>query len=67
MFAIACKESWDSGNEGYVVFESKTALVNHYIEKLHAKILSGGARPRMMLDPYAALYLIGKYIFGGEE
>ena len=26
LFAIACKESWDSGNDGYVVFESKVFL-----------------------------------------
>lgn len=31
LFAIACKESWDNGNEGYVMFESKTDLVEHYI------------------------------------
>lgn len=67
LFAIACKESWDCGNEGYVVFESKTDLVDHYMEKLHAQVLGGGTPPRMMLDPYAALFLIRKYILGGDD
>lgn len=67
LFAIACKESWDVGNEGYVVFESKTDLVEHYIENLHAQIIGNGTPVRMMLDPYAALHLIKKYILGGKE
>ena len=30
LFAIACKLSWDVGNEGFVQFKAKTDLVEHY-------------------------------------
>ena len=39
LFAIACKLSWDVGNEGYVQFTAKTDLVNHYIKTLNAKCI----------------------------
>ena len=39
LFAIACKLSWESGNEGYVQFTAKTDLVNHYKQTLNAKAI----------------------------
>jgi len=40
LFAIACKLSWDVGNEGFVQFKAKTDLVEHYRETLKAKCTS---------------------------
>lgn len=58
LFAIACKHSWDVGNAGYVQFESKTDLMQHYAEQLHAQCIGGN---RMIIDTYGASYLINKY------
>jgi hypothetical protein len=55
LVAYACKISLDLG---YVVFDSKTALIEHYQEKLHAKRLGG---LRMYIDTTAAFRLLDKY------
>ncbi|WP_288427589.1 hypothetical protein [uncultured Spirosoma sp.] len=34
LFAIACQESFTRGYDGFVVFESKTKLLNHYRDLL---------------------------------
>ena len=61
LFAIACKLSWDVGNEGYVQFTAKTDLVEHYKRTLHAIPIDWH---NMYIDSYGALQLIRKY-FGG--
>jgi len=58
LFAIACKLSWDVGNEGYVQFMAKTDLVEHYRNTLGAKNID---TQNMYIDSYAALNLIKKY------
>lgn len=58
LFAIACKLSWDVGNEGYVQFTAKIDLVEHYRQTLHAKNIDWHT---MYIDSYGAVYLIRKY------
>ncbi|MCM1182247.1 MAG: hypothetical protein NC337_02605 [Roseburia sp.] len=62
LFAIACKHSFEAGNDGYVQFEPKTRLIRHYQEKLGAKIISGSS---MYIDTEAAKILLDKYF--GEQ
>lgn len=61
LFAIACKISYDFGNEGFVAFVTKydDKLINHYKDTLHAKQV--GISQRMVIDSEAAKYLIEKY------
>ena len=58
LFAIACKHSWDVGNEGYVQFVAKTDLIEHYEATLGAKLIG---KQTMYIDSYGALKLIRKY------
>ena len=58
LFAIACKLSWDVGNEGYVQFTAKTNLVEHYRETLGARNIDS---QKMFIDSYGALKLIKTY------
>ena len=58
LFAIACKLSWDVGNEGFVQFKAKTDLVEHYRETLKAKNIDP---QNMYIDSHAALFLIKTY------
>ncbi len=58
LFAIACKLSWDVGNEGFVQFKAKTDLVGHYRETLKAKNIDA---QNMYIDSHAALNLIKTY------
>ena len=67
LFAIACKESWDNGNAGYVMFESKTDLVKHYMETLSATIMNARIPVKLLLDTRAAANLIQKYFFAKED
>ena len=63
LFAIACKLSWDAGNEGYVQFTAKTDLVEHYIKMLNAKCIDWHT---LYIDTYGAIALIKKYFKEGE-
>ena len=58
LFAFACKLSWDSGNEGFVSFISKTKLMEHYNKTLGAVNVF---EQRMVIEPKEALTLIKKY------
>lgn len=58
LFAIACKLSWDAGNEGYVHFAAKTDLIDHYRQMLHANLID---ERNMYIDSYGAMELIQKY------
>lgn len=58
LFAIACKLSWDVGNEGFVQFKAKTDLVEHYWETLKAKNIDA---QNMYIDSHASLFLIKTY------
>jgi hypothetical protein len=58
LFAFACKLSLEKGYEGFVTFESKTKLIDHYLGSLGAKILWGN---RMVLENDVAKNLIIQY------
>lgn len=58
LFAIACKLSWDAGNEGYVQFTAKTDLVEHYKKELYARSIDWHT---LYIDSYGAIALINKY------
>ena len=58
LVAFACKISDERGHEGFVAFDSKTVLINHYKETLGALQLRG---QRMYLDDNAAQRLIYRY------
>ena len=58
LVAFACKISRDKGYDGYVAFDSKSVLIEHYIQTLGATHL---IRQRMFLDPIAANKLISRY------
>lgn len=62
LFAIACKLSWDAGNEGYVQFTAKTDLVEHYKKELHAISIDWHT---LYIDSYGAVALINKYFKEG--
>ncbi len=58
LFAFSCKKAWDKGYEGFVSFQSKTKLIEHYEKSLGAIHVGGH---KMVIFPYAALKLIQKY------
>ncbi len=58
LIAFACKLSFEKGFEGYVSFESKTKLVQHYQESLGASLLFGNI---MVINSNAAVRLIRQY------
>jgi hypothetical protein len=58
LFAFACKLAFEKGYEGYVAFDSKSALIEHYKKNLGAMHISA---QRMFIDTVNALYLVKKY------
>lgn len=60
LFAIACKQSFDAGLDGYVSFTAKTKLVGYYHEKFGAIPIDG---QRMYIDTRNALKLLEQYTF----
>lgn len=58
LVAFACKLSFDTGYGGYVSFESKTKLIEHYQKTLGAHVLFGNI---MAIDTKAANKLIQQY------
>jgi len=58
LVAFGCKLSFESGFEGYIAFESKTKLIEHYEKTLGAKLLFG---LHMELDTNASIKLINRY------
>ena len=58
LFAIACKLSWEAGNEGYIQFIAKTNLIEHYAKSVGAKLIENQA---MYIDSYNSIKLIKKY------
>jgi hypothetical protein len=58
LFAFTCKISWDKDNEGFVLFTSKTKLIEYYQKAIGATHVGG---QRMIIFPDAALKLIQKY------
>jgi len=62
--AYVAKDSLVAGFEGFVVFDSKTLLIDHYVEKYGAKILFGN---RLYFDTKASKALINKYLKGNSK
>jgi hypothetical protein len=58
LVAFACRVSFQRGGGGYVSFNSKTQLINHYVESLGAKHFGGTL---MVITPDIALKLTDKY------
>lgn len=58
LFAFACKVSFENELDGFVAFDSKTALINHYQQKLGATHFRG---QRMFIETVNALKLVNKY------
>jgi hypothetical protein len=58
LFAFTCKTSWDKGYQGFVSFNSKTKLIEHYEKSLGATHVGGH---KMVIFPNEALKLIKKY------
>ena len=58
MVAFACNISFEKGYSGYVSFENKTKLIEHYKKTLGAQILFGNF---MAIDTKAASKLIAQY------
>jgi hypothetical protein len=58
LVSYACKVSFDKGYEGFVAFDSKTALIEHYQKTLGATLIGGR---RMYIDTKAAGKLVSQY------
>jgi len=58
LVAYACKSSFEKGYDGFVAFDSKTALVENYRKMLGATLFRG---QRMYLETVAALALVSRY------
>lgn len=58
LVAYACKVSFQRGGEGFVSFESKTKLIDHYVNTLGAVHFGGQI---MVIDTIAAKRLVDKY------
>ena len=58
LVAFACKLSFQRGGEGFVSFESKTKLIDHYVNTLGAYHFGGQL---MVIDTISAKRLVDKY------
>lgn len=58
LVAFACKLSFQRGGEGFVSFESKTKLIDHYVNSLGAFHFGGQL---MVIDTICAKRLVDKY------
>ena len=58
LVAFACKLSFQRGGEGFVSFESKTNLIDHYVKALGAYHFGDHL---MVIDTIAAKRLVDKY------
>jgi hypothetical protein len=58
LVAFACKLSFDLGYNGYISFESKTKLIEHYQLTLGAELLFGNFR---VVETKAAAKLTNQY------
>lgn len=58
LVAFVCKISFEKGYEGFVSFESKTKLIEHYKKSLGAFVIAG---KMMAVDTAASMKLIERY------
>jgi len=61
LLAYVAKDSLDAGFDGFIVFETKTALFRYYQEKYGEKPISNR---KLMFDTQASLNLVNKYLGG---
>lgn len=61
LLAYVARDSLQQGFEGFVLFESKTALIGYYIEKYGAKRLRAKGR-QLYFDQEAAERLVAEYL-----
>ena len=61
LIAFACRESFKLENnyKGFLSFESKTELIEWYMDKYHAKIAMG---QKMYIAPNDGQHLINEYL-----
>lgn len=64
LFAEAAKQSKNAGYDGFVFFDAKTDLIEHYKEHIGATQI--GNSQRMFIDETAAEALLSKY-YGGND
>jgi hypothetical protein len=58
LFAFACKQSFENGFDGFIAFDAKTNLIEHYKKSLNAQLVGG---QRMVIENRDALSLVKKY------
>jgi hypothetical protein len=58
LVAFACRVSFEKSYDGFVAFDSKTALIKHYQESLGATLFRG---QRMFIETRAAKLLVKTY------
>ena len=58
LVAFACKFAFEKGYEGFLAFDAKTSLIEHYKETLYATSFKG---TKMFIETPAALRLINQY------
>lgn len=61
--AIVCGSSVAWGFDGFIAFQAKTKLVEHYRKHFRARVVYGD---NMVVDDNAAKTLIERYIVGGD-
>ncbi|RYU93890.1 hypothetical protein [Emticicia agri] len=59
LLAFSCRLAFAYDYDGFVVFDSKTILINHYSKFYGARVLSG---QRMYFDTVSAKLLIEKFL-----
>ena len=64
LLAYVGRDSLEAGFEGFVVFETKTALYRYYQDKYGAKPLDGR---RLFFDTIATKNLVDKYLGGSKD
>jgi hypothetical protein len=64
LLADVGRDSLEAGFEGFVVFETKTALYNYYQEKYGAKPIGGR---RLLFDKEATENLIAEYLGDAKD
>ena len=65
LFAYVCARSFALGSEGFVAFEAKSVLIEHYKVSLGARQL--GSSNRMMIETPAALRLVKQYYKDSDQ
>ncbi len=58
LVAFACKVAFEKDYDGYVAFDAKTELIEHYQKSLNATHFRG---QRMFIEEEAAEFLVSKY------